>query len=76
MGKLATTHHRKTMDEKYDFIDRWLPARYTSSVNLILQEKRRPAEYIRRVKKEKIPDKEIMDALYLIAKLNKLQTET
>jgi hypothetical protein len=76
MGKLATTHNQKMIDEKYDFIEQWLPARYTSSVNIILKEDVRKPAYIRRVKKERIHDQKIIDALYKVAQLNKLQVET
>lgn len=76
MSKLATTHNQKMIDEKYDFIERWLPARYTTSVNIILKEDVRKPAYIRKVKKEKIPDPKILDALYKVAQLNKLQVET
>lgn len=75
MGKLATTHNQKVIDEKYDFIEQWLPARYTSSVNIILKEDQRNPAYIRKVKKEKIYDHKIIDALYKVAQLNKLQVE-
>ncbi|KIC61256.1 hypothetical protein [Chryseobacterium taiwanense] len=76
MGKLATTHNQKMIDEKYDFIEQWLPARYTSSVNLILKEDARTPEYIRQVKNEKMYDEKVIDALYKVALLNKLQVET
>jgi len=75
MGKLETAPNQKTIDEKYDFIERWLPARYTTSVNIILKEDVRQPAYIRKVKKERISDKKILDALYKVAQLNKLQVE-
>ncbi len=76
MGKLATSRNLKMIEEKLDFIEQWLPARYTGSVNIILKEDKKPPRYIWRVKKERIPDEKIIDALYKVAKLNKLQVET
>jgi hypothetical protein len=52
MSKLETNLNLKTIDEKYDFIERWLPARYTTSVNIILKEDVRKPAYIRKVKKK------------------------
>lgn len=76
MSKLETNLNQKMIDEKYDFIERWLPARYTTSVNIILKEDIRKPAYIRKVKKERISDQKILDALYKVALLNKLQIET
>lgn len=75
MSKLSTPKNQKVSDEKFDFIDQWLPARYTSSVNLILKEDKKDPAYIRRVKKTRTDDKKTIDALYRVAQLNKLQVE-
>lgn len=75
MGKLSTQSNQKMNDEKFDFIDQWLPARYTSSVNMILKDDKKDPAYIRRVKKTRTDDMKIINALYIVAKLNKLQTE-
>ena len=72
---MATTANQKTITKKYNFIEQWLPARYTKDVNLILKEHKAEPSYIRQVKKERIHNKKIMDALYAVAKLNKLQLE-
>lgn len=73
MGKLSTPKNQKRIDEKLDFIDQWLPARYTSSVNMILKKDKRNPAYIRHVKNAKTNDEKIIDALYKVAQLNKLQ---
>ncbi len=75
MGKLATLHNQKAIDEKYDFIERWLPARYTSSVNMILKKHSKDPAYIRQVKRARVYDEKITDALYKVAQLNKLQID-
>lgn len=72
---MANTQNQKKIEEKYDFIDEWLPSRYTSSVNLILKKKMKKPAYIRQVKRERIHNKTILDALYKVAKFNKLQLE-
>lgn len=75
MGKLSIPKNQKMNGEKFDFIDQWLPARYTSSVNIILKEDKKDPVYIRRVKKTRTDDMKVIDALYKVAQLNKLQVE-
>jgi len=75
MGKLSTPNNQEMNDRKFDFIDQWLPARYTSSVNMILKEDKKDPAYIRQVKNTRTDDMKIIDALYIVAQLNKLQVE-
>lgn len=72
---MATTANQKHIKKKYDFIQQWLPARYTKDVNVLLKEKKAAPAYIRQVKRERIDNKEIMNALHTVAKFNKLQLE-
>lgn len=71
---MKTSHHDKT-GEKLDFIEQWLPARYTSLVNIILKKEPRDPVYIRKVRNKKIIDSKVTDALYKISLINKFQTE-
>lgn len=72
---MAKTQNQKRIDETYDFIDQWLPARYTKDVNLVLKKNKKAPDYIRRVKKDRVHNKQIMNALLAVAKFNKLQLE-
>lgn len=76
MSKFETSYHQKMIDEKYNFIEQWLPVQYTSPVNMILKGDMKKPEYIRQVKNRKIYDEKIIDALYKVALFNKLQTGT
>ncbi|MFY7814286.1 MAG: hypothetical protein ACOVRK_03745 [Chryseobacterium taeanense] len=67
--------HQKIIDEKFDFIDQWLPARYTDSVNIFLKKESKDANYIRKVRMRKINDEKVADALYKVSLVNKLQVE-
>lgn len=67
--------HQKIIDEKFDFIDQWLPARYTDSVNIFLKKESKDANYIRKVRMRKIDDEKVADALYKVSLVNKLQVE-
>ena len=75
MNRLSTPHNQRSISEIYDFIEKWLPARYTHSVNLILKGEKKDPAYIRQVKNRKTDDRKITDALYTVAKLNRLQVE-
>lgn len=76
MGKFETTHNQKMINEKYSFIEQWLPVHYTNSVNMILKGDMRSPEYIRQVKNRKIYDEKVVDVLYKVALFNKLQMGT
>ncbi|HCR77993.1 MAG TPA: hypothetical protein DIW37_16620 [Chryseobacterium sp.] len=71
----SITKNKEKINERFDFIEQWLPVRYTSSVNLILKKDKKEPSYIRQVKKERIHNKKIINALYKVALLNKLQLE-
>ncbi len=75
MGKPIHRYHNKKIVDKFDFIDKWLPAHYTSSVNLILKENTQNPAYIRRVKNRRMIDPPIIDALYKVSLFNKIQVE-
>jgi len=68
------TRQEKT-GEKLDFIEQWLPARYTTSVNIILKNEPKDPAYIRKVRNKKISDPKVTDALYKLSLINKFQTE-
>lgn len=72
---MASTLRQKKVAKKYDFIEQWLPTRYTKDVNTLLGKDKKDAAYIRQVKNERINNQKIMKALYTVAKLNKLQLE-
>lgn len=72
---MKPSHQEKT-DEKLDFIKQWLPSRYTASVNIILKEEPKNPAYIRKVRNRKINDIQVIDALYKVSLINKLQTDT
>ncbi|WP_374459734.1 hypothetical protein [Chryseobacterium taeanense] len=67
--------HQKIIDEKFNFIDQWLPTRYTDSVNIFLKKESKDANYIRKVRMRKINDEKVADALYKVSLVNKLQVE-
>lgn len=75
MGKSKYPNQQKISDEKFDFIEQWLPARYTTSVNILLRKDPKDAVYIRKVRNRKIKDDNVLDALYKISIFNKIQTE-
>jgi hypothetical protein len=75
MGKTIRRYHKKKIDDQFDFIDTWLPPHYTASVNLILKEKPKDPEYIRRVKNRRMIDTPVIDALYKVSLFNKIQVE-
>ncbi|SEM43142.1 hypothetical protein [Chryseobacterium taichungense] len=75
MGKSKYPNQQKKSDEKFDFIEQWLPPRYTTSVNILLREEPKDAVYIRKVKNRKLKDDNVLDALYKLSIFNKLQTE-
>ena len=75
MGKTIHRYQKKRNVDKFDFIDQWLPAHYTSSVNLILKENTKDPSYIRRVKNRRMIDAPVIDALYKVSLLNKIQVE-
>ncbi|MCF2218194.1 hypothetical protein H9Q08_02630 [Chryseobacterium sp. PS-8] len=73
MSKLIYPY-QNTINERFDFIDKWLPTRYTGSVNIILKKSRDP-DYIRKVKNRKVNDEDVIDALYKVSLFNKIQVE-
>ncbi|GEN77973.1 hypothetical protein [Chryseobacterium hagamense] len=75
MGKPIRRYHQKKIDDQFDFIDRWSPAHYTASVNIILKEKAKDPDYIRRVKNRRMIDAPVIDALYKVSLFNKIQVE-
>lgn len=74
MSKLIYPY-QNTVNERFDFIDKWLPARYTGSVNIILKKQEDP-DYIRKVRNRLINDEAVIDALYKVSLFNKIQVET
>ncbi|WP_123852253.1 MULTISPECIES: hypothetical protein [Chryseobacterium] len=75
MNTVMKSPHQDRAVEKLDFIEQWLPARYTTSVNIILKKEPRDPAYIRKVKKKKINDHQVIDALYKVSLINKFQKE-
>lgn len=64
------------IDETYDFIHKWLPPRYSTEVNKLLDEVDRVDNaYVRQVKKERINNPKIYTALYRIALFHKMQID-
>lgn len=76
MGQPIHRYLKKKIVDKFDFIDKWLPAHYTTSVNIILKEEAKDPAYIRRVKNRRMIDERVIDALYKVSLLNKIQVET
>lgn len=64
-----------SLDELYQFIDQWLPRIYSADVNKLLPEDKQMEDttYIRQVKREKINNPVIINALYRHAQFHKLQ---
>ena len=64
-----------SIDELYLFIDQWLPRIYSADVNKLLPEDKQLSDttYIRQVKREKINNPLIINALYRHAQFHKLQ---
>lgn len=75
MGKPIRRYHQKKIDDQFDFIDTWLPAHYTASVNIILKGKAKDPDYIRRVKNRRMIDVPVIDALYKVSLFHKIQVE-
>lgn len=75
MGKPIHQYHHKKAVDKFEFIDKWLPAHYTTSVNIILKEEKKDPAYIRRVKNRRMIDAPVIDALYKVSLINKIQVE-
>ncbi len=74
MSKLIYPY-QNSINETFDFINRWLPKRYTGSVNILLKKSKDP-DYIRKVKNRKLQDEAVIDALYKVSLFNKIQVET
>ena len=64
-----------TIDELYSFINDWLPRNYSADVNKLLPKHKQLEDttYIRQVKREKINNPLIINALYRHAQFHKLQ---
>lgn len=64
-----------SLDELYLFIDEWLPRNYSADVNKLLPKDKQldDTTYIRQVKREKINNPLIINALYRHAQFHKLQ---
>ena len=64
-----------SLDELYLFIDEWLPRIYSADVNKLLPKDKQldDTTYIRQVKREKINNPLIINALYRHAQFHKLQ---
>ncbi len=75
MNTLMNCTRQEKTGEKLDFIEQWLPARYTTSVNIILKNEPKDPAYIRKVRNKKISDPKVTDALYKLSLINKFQTE-
>jgi hypothetical protein len=73
MSKLIYPY-QNSINETFDFIDKWLLTRYTGSVNIILKKSRDP-DYIRKVKTGSYNDEDVIDALYKVSLFNKVQVE-
>jgi len=76
MNTLMKHSHQDKTGEVLDFIEQWLPARYTTSVNIILKKAPKDPAYIRKVRNKKLNDQIVIDALYKVSLINKLQTES
>lgn len=66
-----------SIDELFQFIYSWLPRNYSNDVNKLLPKENQLVDttYIRQVKKEKINNPLIVNALYRHAQFHKLQLE-
>ena len=64
-----------SIDELYLFIDEWLPRIYSADVNKLLPKDKQLEDttYIRQVKREKINNPLIINALYRHAQFHKIQ---
>ncbi|MEA1847441.1 MULTISPECIES: hypothetical protein [Chryseobacterium] len=75
MNTLMKPSHQDKTGKKLDFIEQWLPPRYTTSVNIILKKEPKDPAYIRKVRKKKLSDEKVIDALYKVSLINKFQKE-
>lgn len=86
INALKTIHSNKSeldesgimnIDDLFQFISDWLPRNYSNDVNKLLPEENQLEDttYIRKVKKEKINNTLIVNALYRHAQFHKLQLE-
>lgn len=67
----------ETVSDLFAFIDEWLPRNYSKDVNRLLpvEMQMEDTSYIRQVKKERIDNSVIVNALYRHAQFNKRQLE-
>ncbi|GEM_PF-3266499 len=75
LEKIQTDTPIQSYKDVFDFIYEWLPARYSNEVVQMLDDKVDPA-YVRQVKRERIRNPKIINALYRLAQYNKYQIET
>ena len=66
-----------SLDQLFQFINNWLPRNYSNDVNKLLpvEKQLEDTTYIRQVKREKINNPAIVNALYRHAQFHKLQLE-
>lgn len=68
----------QSIEKMFAFIDEWIPRNYTSSVNQILKEENEsPIEpaYIRQIKRERIKNPKIINAMLRVARKNKSEMQ-
>lgn len=66
----------ESISEIFDFIDRWIPHAYGRSVLALLEEEDAvDLAYIRQVKRDRIKNPKIINAMLRVAQFNKFQLE-
>ena len=77
--QIIVSNKQKKLNEKWQLIDLWLPQKYAKEVNKLLPLEHQCPEhdlsYIRHVRTKKINNDMIINALYLVANVRRIQIQ-
>ena len=77
--QIIVSNKQKKLNEKWELIDLWLPQKYAKEVNKLLPSEHKFSEddlsYIRHVRTKKINNDMIINALFLVANVRRIQIQ-
>ena len=77
--QIIVSNKQKKLNEKWELIDLWLPQKYAKEVNKLLPSEHQFSEddlsYIRHVRTKKINNVMIINALFLVANVRRIQIQ-
>ncbi len=77
--QIIVSNKQKKLNEKWELIDLWLPQKYAKEVNKLLPSEHQFPEsdlsYIRHVRTKKINNDMIINALFLVANVRRIQIQ-